>query len=103
IRKTLDVTTAEFQEHTARKKPVDLERAIGLVRKKLLDHPNIEQKLGSINIRMEFLVFLLSMGLRTGETITLPLKALQRCGSTEILTLNIWSEKSDSPRQSPVP
>lgn len=85
------------------KYPYELDIAIGKLKRSFLENPSIEPKSGFDSIRLNVLVFALSMGLRLGELTRLSINAIDKEDRTSANFLRVWTEKGALPIARPIP
>jgi integrase len=98
-----DPTTEEFAEHRRRKYENDLETAVGRLRMEALNHPELEPKSGYSRIRIESLSFLMALGIRSGELLTLSSECFTDRTDGDQLAIRVWTEKGALPGVRTVP
>jgi hypothetical protein len=102
IHSTLDRLAEEGKQHSAQHYKADLHVALGRARSTIRNNPELEPNPGFDLIRLEALAFPMAMGIRVGETCSLPADAYALEDRTGTPIVRVVTEKGQLPSARPV-
>lgn len=103
IHSVLELTSPEHHEHTENKFRGDLHIALSSAHAAIMGDPSLEPRPGYDRIRLEALAFPMALGIRIGETCSLPIDVVDDSDGPEYAFARIATEKTGDPRAKVVP